>query len=109
MKPLHDWILVRLEPLPEKIGSLFTLHGDRVRTAVVLDVGPGVHKPGSNTRVPVGVDKGERVAFFREHLEHKQGKQLVSALKEVGDDLGLIRATDVLFVIAAGSDVRVSA
>lgn len=109
MKPLNDWILVRLEPLPEKVGALFRVHGERVRTGVVLEVGLGVRHHKSGRRIPVGLEKGERIAFFREHLEHQQGKQIVHRLQEVGDDLGLIRSMDVLFVIAPGTEITVTA
>jgi len=107
IRPLHDWLLVKMDPIPEKVGSLFTVHGDRVRQAVVLSVGPGrVRSDGG--RIPVGVEKGERVAFYRENLEHQQGKQLVAMLKDLGDDLGLIRASDILFVVAQGENITVS-
>jgi co-chaperonin GroES (HSP10) len=107
MQLLHDWLLVRMEPIQEKVGSLFTVHGERVRKGEVLAVGPGKAR-ADGVRIPMGVEVGEVVVFYREHLEHQQGKQLVSTLKELGDDLGLIRVTDVLFVIPPGSKVTVS-
>lgn len=107
LKPLHDWIVVKMEPVPQKRGELFLVHGDRVRTGVVLSIGPGKCTKEGN-RIPIGLEKGERVAFFRENLEHQQGKQILSAIKEVGDDIGLIRANDVLFVIAAGENLQIS-
>lgn len=95
-----------MDPLPEKEGSIFLPNKGRVRTATVLRVGPG--RPVGSRRVPVGVERGERVAFYREHLEHQQGKQIVAALRELGEDLGLIRGPDILFAFPMHEEVRVS-
>jgi co-chaperonin GroES (HSP10) len=99
IRPLHDWLLVRLDPIPEKSGSIFLTGSGAVRrrTATVLRVGPGRWDAGRMNRVPVGVEPDDKVTFWREHLEHQQGKQLVRALAELGDDLGLIRSSDVLY------------
>lgn len=97
-RPLHDWILVKYDPLPEKEGSLFLVHGSRVRTATVLRTGPGrVRSDGSQEFMDL--QPGERVVFYREHLEHGQGKQLGAVMGELGEDLALIRVPDVLFVL----------
>lgn len=96
-----------MEPIPEKIGSLYTVHGDRVRMGTVLAVGPGRYTD-LGKRIPIGVEKGERIAFFRENLEHQQGKQLLAALQDLGDDLGMLRGPDVLFVVAPGAEIQLS-
>jgi co-chaperonin GroES (HSP10) len=95
-------MLVELDPLPEKKGSIFLVGSgaERLRTATVLRVGPGRWRGNSSTRVPVGVEPGEKVAFWRENLEHQAGKQVMGVLADLGDNLGLIRATDVLYAYA---------
>jgi co-chaperonin GroES (HSP10) len=101
LRPLHDWLVVKLDPIPEKIGSIFIdgSAAERMRTATVLDTGPGMYVSWENSRrIPVAVMLGDKVAFFREHLEHQQGKQLVRTLfSELGKDIGLIREPDVLY------------
>lgn len=98
MRLLHDWILVELDPDKKQEGSIFLPHGQVVRTATVKDVGPGRALP-SGARAPLGVEPGARVAFRREHLEHRPGKQVMEALQELGENLGLIREPDILYVI----------
>lgn len=99
LRPLHDWLLVKVDPFKQKFESIWAPDTtQRIRTAIVLDTGKGKVLP-NGVKLPCGVEKGEKVAFFREHLEHQQGKQLVSTLKELGDDLALLRVADVLFVI----------
>lgn len=106
LRPINDWVLVKMDPIPEKMGSLFTVHGDRVRQGIVLSHGPGRKVKGRY--IPIGIEKGERVVFFRETLEHQQGKQIVASLKDLGEDLGLIKGSDILFVIAPGENITVS-
>ena len=105
IRPLNDWLLVRCEKIPEKIGAIIVPNGTRVRTGEVLAAGPGRFYKDQKARTPVDVSVGDRVAFFRETLETQQGKQIVSVLHDIGDDIGLIRATDVLFVIPPGVKV----
>jgi len=107
IRPLNDWVLVRCEPIPEMIGSIIVPNGTRVRAGEVLAVGPGRVYRDKNVRTPPDVQVGERVAFFRETLETQQGKTVAGILQDLGDDLGLIRATDVLFVIPPGMEVDV--
>lgn len=99
IRPLNDWLLVKLDPIPEKVGSLFMTGGsaERIRTGTVLRAGPGRYVKGTSTRTPIGVEQGERVAFFRENLEHKQGKEILRVLSELDEDTGLLRAGDILY------------
>ena len=101
LRPFHDWLVVKMDPIPEKIGSIFIdgSAAERLRTATVIRVGPGRYLNWeTNRRIPVAVMYGDKVAFFREHLEHQQGKQLVRTLfSELGEDVGLIREPDVLY------------
>lgn len=109
IRPIGDRVLVRLEPIPERSGSIVMLASDamRVRTGIVLRVGPGSYPAKSSKRRPVDVKVGERIAFFREHLEHKQGKQVTRILSELEENTGLLREPDILFAIPEGAEVRV--
>lgn len=98
IRPLRDWMVVRLHPLPERSGSIILPHGGPIRTGEVLAVGKTAAKE---------VRVGEHIAFRREHLEHQQGKQVGAVLKELGDNLGMLRAMDVLMVIEPGTSVTV--
>lgn len=105
MKLLHDWILIKLDPPRKQYHDIFLVEEPRVKTATVVDVGPG-RRTKQGDRIPVGVSIGSKVAYFRGHEVHKQGKQIMSALEELGDDLYLIREPDVLFTWDVG-DVEV--
>lgn len=104
VQPLHDWILVKLDPLPEeqKVGSIFVPDSaaERVRTALVVRIGPG-RKNARGERIPLDVRPYTKVAFFREHLEHQQGKQILQRLE---DGYALIRAMDLLGEVADEAD-----
>jgi co-chaperonin GroES (HSP10) len=104
LSPLNDWVLVKLDPIEKKVANLFLVHGRRVRTATVISVGKG-RVDEKKILQPVDLKPGERVAFFREHLEHKQGKLLIENLEDFGEDLGLLRAMDVLFAFEGEIDV----
>lgn len=103
VRPLNDWVLLQLDPLPEeqKVGSIFVPDSgaERVRTARVVSVGPGRRNPKTGERIPFFVVPGMKVAFFREHLEHQQGRQILARLE---DGYGLIRAMDVLGEVVDG-------
>lgn len=102
VRPLQDWLVVKLDPLPETTsGGLVLPNGtsgmERQRTGTVLRVGPGVTRKG--VLQPAGVSPGERIAFFRENLEHQQGKEMVRLLHELEENTGMIRQNDILFVV----------
>lgn len=110
IKLFNDWVLVDMEPIKQSRGSILLVHGERVRTGKVLAVGPGRYiSKESGIRAPVGVATGERIAFFRENLEHKQGKTIMHLMEEVGENIGLIRAPDILFVVEEEGDVDITA
>lgn len=96
--PQHDWLLVRLDPLPTHSGLIQLLHGGRVRTGTVQKVGPG-KRLKSGLRVPLDVASGEKIAFYRENLEHQQGKELTRITMELDAHTALLRESDVLFVL----------
>jgi len=60
-------------------------------------------RSAAGSRRPLGVFVGDRVAFHMANLQTKQGKELCYRLDE---GQGLIRESDVLFVLEA--DVEVS-
>jgi len=110
IRPQRDLILIRCEPFEEKKGSIIVLaHHQRVRHGEVIAVGPGRYKEGTDIRVPVGVEVGQRVAFFRENMEHQTGKRINDVLIEMGEELGtdlaLIRSSDVLMEVKKGTVV----
>lgn len=107
LRPTGDGVLVRMDPIPEKQGLVFLPAGGRVRTGEVLAVGPG-RRTKQGTVIPMDLEKGERIAFYRENFEHLQGKMIVRKLAELGDDLGLLSARDILFAIPPGWNGTVS-
>jgi co-chaperonin GroES (HSP10) len=99
IRPLHDWVLVKMDPLPVQHGAILLIQDNTVnviRTGTVQKVGPG-KKVGNGKRAPVGVEPGEKIAFLRWHLEHKPGQAVQRLLEDLGDDLGLIRGADILY------------
>jgi co-chaperonin GroES (HSP10) len=103
-RPLNDCILVELEPLPEKWGSIIVAHREpRIRTAFVKAVGPGrCLKSGKRAAIPL--ERGERVAFLAMHLDTPKGAQLTQTLRELGSDIGVIQDRDILFVVPPGEN-----
>lgn len=107
LRPLNDWVFVTLDPLPDenKVGSIFVpaSGAERVRTGTVISAGPGMlHESGA--RRPVDVAPGEKIAFFRENLETRQGVQqqeLLDRLYEVAGEYGLVRATSILYKLVS--------
>ena len=100
MKVMNDWILVRVDPPNLQRGSIVLVEEGKVRTAIVMQTGPG-KLLSSGERRPTDVKEGEKVAFLRWNQEHGQGKQLANVLKELGNGAALIKADDVLFTWSA--------
>lgn len=105
IRPYGDWVVIKMDPIPEKLGSIILTGAEarRVRTGTIVAVGPGRYT--GEHRTPVGLEVGERVAFFREHLEHQSGKAILDLLGEYGEDLGMIRAPDVLFAFVGDEEI----
>ena len=103
VRPLHDWIVVKLEPdqAPSSIIAAPDTYSQNIRKGVVVEVGPGAELP-NGIRDPVEVSPGERVCFLRWHHEHRPGKAQVAALKDLSVELGaevvMVRRNDILFV-----------
>lgn len=110
---LHDWILVELEPPPTETKSgiikVFPDH-DPVRIGKVLLTGPGREWRDRRTKKwsfhPMDVEPGDRVVFLMGAMDTKQGQQLRNY--SLGENQGLLRATDVLMVIPEGEEVEVT-
>lgn len=100
--PLQDWVVVKMVPLKEEVRNGVIILKDTtaqtVMVGTIVKIGPGRFAKGTNKRIPLGVEVGEKVAFFRWNNEHQQGKTLRKHLAEFGDDFALLRVSDILFV-----------
>lgn len=101
VRPLLDWLVVQLDPLPEKQGSIFLPTKGRVYTGKVIAAGPGRRVKKTDVLVPNPVKAGDTICFFRENFEHRPGKKVQEVVDQYFDDSphGMIRATDVLGII----------
>lgn len=112
-RPVNDWVLVRLDPLPEKAGSILLPSKGSIYTATVLSVGPGAEvvldhqHPDKKRFVPTEVRRGEKIVFLRWAIEGQQGQAVRSSFEELGADLALIKERDILFVLELSPDEKV--
>lgn len=110
VRPLHDYVLIRCEPLKEdRSGIIVLTQFQRVLHGEVLAVGPGRYVGKAKVRTPMALKVGDRVAFFRENMEHKQGQAiehvLIELSEELGADLALMRERDILGGVGANTEV----
>lgn len=99
MRVLNDWIHIKLDPDEEKVGTLYKPQGayDHIlRTAEVLQVGPGKRCKDVDRREPMGVEPGEGVVFIRFVADSTKTAQSIQAT--LGEDEALIRVGDVMLV-----------
>ena len=104
LRPLHDWLVIELEPAPEMKGSII-IPGtvpEPIRIGKVLRAGPGRQWP--EKFVPMAVKAGERIAFFKAVTDSGQNK---AASFQLPKDQELIRETDVLFTVEGDVEVSV--
>lgn len=109
VQPLHDWVLVQMDKFDTIKQGIIVLEDsslNTIRTGTVLATGKGKFT-ATGARGPLGVEMGEKVAFYRWNMEHKSGKQVTTFLEGVGDDVGMIRVSDILFAFPAGEKVQV--
>ena len=101
MRPLNDWVLVELEQEQTRVqdSGLILPGEDPVRFARVLKVGPGRCSQRTGKREPTEVKPGERICYFVAALQTKQGQAIVHNLP---DGQGLIKESDVLFIVPEG-------
>lgn len=112
--PLSDWILVKFFPL-KKRSNIIELAGQQsdsaVRLGEVVAVGPGRPLKKTVGREPMFVEPGAKIAFFRWHQEHRPGKAVSESLSrishELGEDVCLIRQSDILFEYTGDVDVDI--
>lgn len=99
--PCQDVVIVKMDPLQDEVRNGVIILQDttaqRIRTATVMRVGPGKRNPKTGERIPLDLQEGDKVAFFRWHHEHKQGQALLKFFGELGDDVAMLRLNDILF------------
>jgi len=99
LRPLHDIIVVKLDPVPEKVGLWVPPSAEeRVRTGKIISHGPGLRNKKGKV-VPVQVRAGQRVAFFRENFEHGHGRAVMRAVQAYDENTGVIREDDILWEV----------
>lgn len=97
IRPLHDWLLIKLDPPRAQEGLIQRVREERLVTGTVLRAGPG-RTFSDGVYHAMDVAQGERVAFFRENMTTKQGQLLGAVLENLAEHLCMVRANDVLFV-----------
>lgn len=99
LQPKSNWVLVKLHKLPDKTPSGIIIADTseaRLREGTVRAVGPG-RRLKNGTRRPIDVAVDDVVGFFRENLEHRPGKLLLSAVQELEADCALINEDSILY------------
>ena len=62
LRPLHDNVVLEVEPTEEKVGGLIIpKKGEKTAVAKVVAVGPGINKDGKTVEMPVKV--GDKVLY----------------------------------------------
>lgn len=92
IKPLGDRVLVKpVEEKEERVGSLYVPESakEKPQEGTVEAVGPGRHEDGK--LVPLEVKVGDKVIY---------GKYAGTELKRDGQDMLIIRESDILAVIS---------
>lgn len=104
VRPLHDWLLIELEPAERQRGSIIVPDPSKqpIRIGKVLATGPGRRHPNSNVFRKVVVEKGERVAFWMATTQCGGAERIEYHLP---DNQRMIRETDVLCVVGEGVEV----
>lgn len=102
IRPLHDWLIIELDKVPEQKGIILVAAQDqeRLRSGIIKLAGPGrwmSTEDGPDIRVPNDCDVGDRVHFFRENFETSQGKEVQRIVSEVSPGMVMVRARDLLW------------
>lgn len=68
MRPLHDYVHIKLDPPREKTGAIVRVgavadYAEGYRVGTVLAVGPGLFLKKAEKRHPLEIEKGSRVAI----------------------------------------------
>lgn len=85
LRPLHDNVVLEVEPTEEKVGGLIIpKKEEKTAVAKVVAVGPGINKDGKTVEMPVKV--GDKV-LYKEYstTEYKQDetKYLVASINDI--------------------------
>lgn len=107
IQPLHDWLIIELEPAPERKGCIILPDPDNepLRIGKVLRAGPGRQHPNSNAFRPMMVKEGDRVVFPMAVTECGSGRNITHALDD--NKLRMIRETDIFFVVEGNLRIEV--
>lgn len=95
VRPLHDWILLELLPIEEKIGLIEVPLGVTYQKGKVIASGPGKEMK-NGLRQPTGAEPGQIAVFHRSHGEHQQGKRVVELL---GGSRLLVKPEDIVLLL----------
>lgn len=102
-QPFEDRVRVKVDPLKDEVRNGIIIMADTtaqtIRTGVVEAVGKGRISKKTGEHLPMELKVGDRVGFFRWHLEHQNGKRLSSVLSDLDGEVGILKEYDVLFVI----------
>jgi co-chaperonin GroES (HSP10) len=106
VRPLHDWMVIELEPAPTHKGCIIVPDPDKepLRIGKVLAVGQGVKNPKRNVVRPTRVKVGDRVAFPMAVTQCGSGKNITHHLD---DGHRMIREEDVFFIVEGDVCVEV--
>jgi co-chaperonin GroES (HSP10) len=99
MKLMNDCILVALDPESNKMASGLLFKPENanehvLRTAKVVQVGPGKWIGGTAIRAPMEVQPGDGVVFIKFVATHTETAKSIQSV--VGKDLAIIHPEDIL-------------
>lgn len=96
-KVIGDKVLVQLEELPSKVGSILLPQGSytgKEAVATVLKVGTGIST--RKGRVPLDLKEGDRVCVVRQH-EKTDTQEMIQAV--LGDGMLILPSSAILYVV----------
>jgi co-chaperonin GroES (HSP10) len=98
IRPLNNYVLVRLEAEPEKTGTVVLIDStdNPPIFGIVLAVGPGRIDKKKGRRVPMEVQVGMRVCFMKCVAHTSQAERVNAIVQELDADTILIRDNDIL-------------
>lgn len=82
-KPLHNRVIVKIDPKQENIDGLYTpeYEQDQRITGTVIAVGPGIYEEG--VLMPMAVVVGEHVLFGKYNGTHLEGEEDCILMRDV--------------------------
>ena len=101
-RPLHDRVLVRRVEAEEKTAGGIIIPDtaqEKPQEGEVIAVGPGVRDPQGHLHAP-DVKAGDRVIF---------GKWSGTEVKVDGEDLIIMKESDILGILEGGAEIRQAA